>query len=283
MKILIIQENGRHEENRNFRECFCLQRGFEKINHKADVWGLGHENYSEKPNYESYDLIINLENYANTAGNWVPNLRDVKTKKFLWSIDAHCIGTEPFDSEFYNGNYDLLLHSTKDYVSSPGKVWFPNAYDDNLIGKRDVKNKCDVGFCGSILNRSMYLDALKRNYNFIHDDFIIGESMVKAINSYKIHFNKNISTDINYRNFETIGCGIPLVTNHNYQYELLGFKHEENVMFYNNVGELYDCVTKLLNDENLRLKISNAGFELAKKHTYTKRAEKLIEFYEVIK
>ena len=39
----------------------------------------------------------------------------------------------------------------------------------------------------------------------------------------------------------------------------------------------------ILNDENLRLKISNAGFELAKKHTYTKRVEKLIEFYEVTK
>jgi hypothetical protein len=28
MKILLIQENGRHNENRHFRECFCLQRGF---------------------------------------------------------------------------------------------------------------------------------------------------------------------------------------------------------------------------------------------------------------
>ena len=54
LSVLIIQENGRHVENRSFRECFCLQRGFKKINHKADVWGLGHENYSEKPDYESY-------------------------------------------------------------------------------------------------------------------------------------------------------------------------------------------------------------------------------------
>ena len=57
MKVLIIQENGRHEKNRSFRECFCLQRGFEKLNHKADVWGLGHDSYSENPDYESYDLI----------------------------------------------------------------------------------------------------------------------------------------------------------------------------------------------------------------------------------
>jgi|TARA_B110000908_G_scaffold44512_1_gene54196 hypothetical protein len=283
MKILIIQENGRHEQNRNFRECFCLQRGFKKLDHQADVWGLGHDNYDKKPDFESYDLILNLENYANTAGNWVPSLRNVNTKKFLWSIDAHCRGVEPFDSEFYDGKYDLLLHSTKDYANTKDKIWFPNAYDDTLIGKRNVEKKCDVGFCGSMLNRSMYIEALARNYNFIHDDFVIGENMVKVLNSYKMHFNRNISTDINYRNFETIGCGIPLITNRNYQYELLGFKHEENVLFYSNIGELYGCINKLLNDEEFRLKIATSGFELAKKHTYTKRVEKLIEFYEVIK
>jgi len=279
MKVLIIQENGRHEENRNFRECFCLQRSFEKLNHQADVWGLGHGNFNKIPDYESYDLIINLENYANTAGNWVPNLRDINTKKFLWSIDAHCRGIKPFEYEFSRGGYHLLLHSTKDYATSHRRIWFPNAYDDSIIDKREVENRCDVGFCGSMLNRSMYINQMKNKYNFIHDDFVIGESMVKAINSYKIHFNNNLSTDINYRNFETIGCGIPLVTNDNYQYELLGFRHRENVMFYNNIGELYNCIDELLNDENLRLKIAIAGYELAKKHSYTKRVEKLIQFY----
>mgnify|MGYP003148097926 FL=1 len=282
MKVLIIQENGRHKENKNFRECFCLQRSFEKLNHNADVWGLGHNNYNETPNYESYDLIINLENYANTAGNWIPNLRDINTKKFLWSIDAHCRGTEPFEREFSNGKYNLLLHSTKDYATSPRRVWFPNAYDDSIIDKRDVKNRCDVGFCGSLLNRYTYINQMKNKYNFIHDNFVIGESMVEAINSYKIHFNNNLSTDINYRNFETIGCGVPLVTNENYQYELLGFKHKENVMFYTNMGELYSCIDELLNNEALRLKIASAGYELAKQHTYTKRVEKLIQFYRAV-
>ena len=30
--------------------------------------------------------------------------------------------------------------------------------------------------------------------------------MVDAINSYYIHFNRNIGDDINYRTFETTGC-----------------------------------------------------------------------------
>lgn len=282
MNILIIQENGRHKENRLFRECFCLQRAFKSQGHNTTVWGLGHENYNDIIDYENYDLIINLENYANTAGNWVPNLKNIKTKKFLWSIDAHCKGTEPFDREFESGNYDLLLHSTKDYATGGKKVWFPNAYDNTLIGKRNVDKKCDIGFCGSMLNRAPFIKLLKEKYKFIHDDFIIGENMVKAINSYKIHFNNNLSTDINYRNFETIGCGIPLITNFNYQYELLGFKDRVNVMFYNNINELESCVDELLNNKELQDNIGKAGFELAKKHTYEQRVKKLIQFYGVI-
>ena len=282
MKVLIIQENGRHEENRNFRECFCLQRSFIKLGNTADVWGLGHENYNTTPDYEDYDLIINLENYANTAGNWVPNLKDIDTTKFLWSIDAHCRGTEQYDYEFSNGKYDILLHSTKDYATGGSRVWFPNAYDDTIIDKREVENRCDVGFCGSMLNRKMFMDKLDDKYKFIHDNFVVGESMVKAINSYKIHFNQNLSTDINYRNFETIGCGIPLVTNENYQYELLGFRHGVNAMFFSNIGELYGCIDKLLSDKEFRTSIGSAGYELAKKHTYTKRVEKLINFYNII-
>ena len=31
MKTLVIQSNGEHEENKNFRECFSLQRAFKKF------------------------------------------------------------------------------------------------------------------------------------------------------------------------------------------------------------------------------------------------------------
>ena len=58
MNVLIIQENGRHDGNRNFRECFCTQRALLHHSHEADVWGLGHDNYEQEPDYDSYDLII---------------------------------------------------------------------------------------------------------------------------------------------------------------------------------------------------------------------------------
>ena len=270
MKILLIQENGRHEKNRHFRECFCLQRAFIKLEHECDVWGLGHDNFNQKIDFDSYDLILNLENYGN---GWEPNLREVKTKKLLWSIDSHCRGEQPFLNEFIRGKYDYLLHSTKDFVNESYKIWFPNAFDDSLIYPKELPKKCDLGFCGSLLNRSDFLNKLSSKYNFIYDNFVIGDDMVNTINSYKVHWNKNISNDINYRSFETIGCAIPLVTNYNYQYEELGFINGENVFMYKNESEMFDYIDMLISDENLRDKISKNGFELSKKHTYLKRAE----------
>ena len=161
MKILLIQENGRHNENRHFRECFCLQRGFEKLGHNVTVWGLGHDNFNQKIDFDSYDLILNLENYGN---GWEPNLREVKTKKLLWSIDSHCRGEQPFLNEFIRGKYDYLLHSTKDFVNESYKIWFPNSFDDTLISPRDIGKKCDVGFCGSLLNRNEYINLLKGKF-----------------------------------------------------------------------------------------------------------------------
>lgn len=273
MKIILIQENGRHEKNRNFRECFCLQRAFINLNQECDVWGLGHDNFNNKIDFNSYDLIINLENYGN---GWEPNLSDVKSKKFLWSIDAHARGESPFNVEFQRGKYDILLHSTKDFVNKDYKIWFPNAFDDTLIHPKKIDKKCDVGFCGSMLNRKPILDILSKKYNFIHDNFVIGDSMVEAINSYKIHWNRNLSIDINYRSFETIGCGVPLITNYNYQYEELGFINGVNCFMYKNENEMFEYIDRLLKDSTLIEKLSFNGLELSKKHTYLERAKFLL-------
>lgn len=276
MKILIIQENGRHDKNRNYRECFALQRGFTKKNIHCDVWGLGHNNFKDNIDFNSYDLIINLENYGD---GWEPNLSNVTCKKMLWSIDAHVRGEEPFLNEYYRGKYDILLHSTKDYVNESFKIWFPNAFDDTLIYPKNTEKKYDVGFCGSLLNRQSYINLLSQNFNFIHDNFVIGDSMVNSINSYKIHWNRNLSNDINYRSFETIGCGVPLITNYNYQYEELGFIDGINVMMYKNNDEMILKIKQLLSDNELRESIGKTGLELSKQHTYEKRCETLINLY----
>ena len=74
MRVLIIQENGHHKANRNFRECFSLRRAFKHYDHEADVWGNLHDNHNIIPDFNSYDIIINLENYSL---GWIPDLSKV--------------------------------------------------------------------------------------------------------------------------------------------------------------------------------------------------------------
>jgi len=276
MKFLIIQENGRHTENRHFRECFCLQRSLIKLGYVCDVWGLGHDNFAAIPSFNTYDVTIDLENYDT---GWVPDLSFVSSYKVIWSIDAHCQGIDYYINKFVNNKCQLILQATKDYLNK-NSVWFPNCFDNGLIYPKPSIKRADVGFCGNICNRKAYFDFLKLNFNFVTDFFVIGDEMVNAINSYKIHFNKNLSNDINYRNFETIGCGIPLVTSYNYQYEELGFKDKANCCFYNNTNELLDIIESLLSDNRLLNQIANNGYELSKKHNYDIRAGQLIEILE---
>jgi len=280
MKILIIQENGRHDKNRNFRECFSMQRALRFHKQECNVWGLGHDNYSTKPDFNSYDFIINLENYDETG--WVPDLSKITTYKLLWVIDEHCRGSAAYIYEFQRGVYNKILQATKDFLT-PNSVWFPNCYDDTLIQPRIVPIRADVGFCGNVINRGPFLNILKQHFRFIPDVMAIGEDMINAICSYKVHFNFNIANDINYRNFETIGCKVPLVTNYNPQYLDLGFKDSENCMIYKTIPELIEKIKLLLSDEVLRNNIAEAGLVLAQKHTYTKRAEHLIKFLNTTK
>lgn len=268
MNVLIIQENGRHEKNRNFRECFSLKRAFEIHGHKALIWGLGHNNFQEEINFNYFDLIINLENYDNI--NWIPNLdRYQKPIKILWSIDAHCRGEFVFEKTFETGKYNYLLHSTKDFVKEKYHVWFPNAYDNTLIKHIETNKTKKFGFCGNYANRKEILDWLNQKYGLVLDIFIIGDEMVQTVNSYKCHFNLNIANDINYRSFETIGCGTLLLTNYNNQYEELGFADKKNCLFYNDKNELIEKINNI--DFYYKIISKEAILRLSEKHSYKER------------
>jgi len=276
VKVLIIQENGRHERNRLFRESFCLQRGFSSLGVESDVWGLGHAEYDNEPEWSKYGLIVNLENYDET--NWVPNLKKVGCKKFLWSIDAHVKGIEPYMKTAAEGNYTMILQATPEFVGQ-GSVWMPNCYDDEVIKPTNSLPLYDWGFCGNINNRGPILNAMRHvSDSFNIEVMVLGQDMVDAICSYKMHINANIGIDINYRNFETLGCRVPLVTNYNRHYKSLGFVNGVNCIIYRNIEELMVRTKQLLESTNQkRSTMAEAGFELAKKHTYKVRAKKILE------
>lgn len=278
MKFLIIQENGRHEISKHLRECNSMQRGLLHHNVECDVWGLGHDNFNIIPDYEKYDVIINLENYDT---GWMPNLSHIKKPlKFLWAIDSHCRGHDYYKMVFNEGKYNYILQATK-HFSDSNSLWFPNCYDDDCMYPTNNKKEHLVGFCGNYVNRGPLLEYMSTKLPFKLDIDVRGINMINAIKSYKIHFNKNISIDVNYRNFETMGCGTVLLTDYNDQYDELGFKNGINCLIYKTPSEAIEIINEYTKNENILSNIAKLGNELvSKKHTFKNRAKSLIKYIE---
>ena len=283
MKIVIIQEAGRHEANREFREALNLSRSLNKIDGvEAKVWGLNYETFSTPfSEIEKWaDVLFIIENYTS---EWLPatDINASNKLKIFWSIDSHCVLLQ-HQNMCRTLAVDILLNSTEDYLPMfdglvDKRYWFPNAYPSDLIYYiPDVQKEYNVGFCGNFLNRKDWIDHLGK-FNIKNDIFVIGNDMVRAINSYKIHFNRNIANDINYRTFETTGCRTLLMTNHTPYLERL-FDIDSEIVVYNDKNDLDDKINYYLNNESERIKIETAGWERAKRdHTYDERAKLLIK------
>ena len=269
MKILIIQENGHHEANRNFRECFCLKRGFEHHGAEVEVWGKGHPNFDHTMQAENYDLIFAIENW-----DWMPDLSHARVPKFIWAIDAHCKGKQVYEKY----GFDKVLHATKGFAREG--CWLPNCYDDTIIKplENSFYSRTNIGFCGNDAGRRHWIELLQKDWEMKWDEMVIGDDMVRAINSYKIHWNMNISVDVNYRNFETMGCCTCLLTSAHPNYEELGMVNQENCLIYSNQHELHNSIMVGTNMDEWREEIARKGYDLVKsRHTYKHRAQQILE------
>lgn len=280
MKILIIQENGRHKENREFRECFNLKRSLIMDGHNCVVWGLGHENFNTPIDslINECDAIIVLENYDQI--NWVPNLKSVNKLKLFWSIDSHLI-LQQHQYNVVKYGIDIVLNaiqSDQNKFNNVKTYYFPNAYpSDLIIPMPNIEKTHFLGFCGSLLDRGDYIERLKNNFGLHADIWKLGNSMVESINSYKIHFNKTLKNDINYRVFETMGTKTMLLSN-NTENLTTFFTDMENIVIYNNDRELYEKLDYLKTNESEIYRIAENGYNnVLNNHTYNHRAKRLVE------
>ena len=106
---------------------------------------------------------------------------------------------------------------------------------------------------------------------------VIGDDMVNAKNSYKIHFNRNMADDINYRTYETPGCKTFLLTNYTENLEKQ-FKIGEHIQTYTTKEDLLDKIKYYLEHESERKKIEDAGYQWTRTHhMYSHRCQRLVE------
>ena len=279
MKILIIQEKGRHEKNWMFRESLNIQRSLTKLGYESTVWGLNYDTY--KTSFEemekTHDVILLIENYPQT--DWLPDLSKSNKLKVFWSIDSHVVLNEHI--EMCNKHkIDIVLNAVyghEKHFTNQKTFYFPNAYPDDLIYPLNIEKVNDVGFCGNINNRGEWINLINYNYKLKVDEFVIGNDMVEAINKYKIHFNRNISDDLNYRTFETLGCQTFLLTNHTPGLDEL-FEVGKHLITYDGADDLIQKINYYLNNETERNEIAKNGYEhVVNNHTYFKRMRQFIE------
>ena len=282
MKILLIQERGRNEGNREFREALCLKRGIERAGHEAVVWGLNYNNFSVSFDEISKDCdaLLSLENYDS---GWHPDISKFKGKKLFWSIDSHC-ALQNHQMHCAKHKFDTILlsniqhsHHFNGMVNSA--VWFPNGYPSDLV-KPDltVTRSHDIGFCGSLIgNRESWLNLISDKFKLKKDIFVIGNDMVKAFSSYKIAFNINIADDINFRTFEATGSGAMLLTNYTPNLENL-FKIGEEIIIYDSPKDLLRKIEIYTSNDDLRNMIANNGKNRSiNDHSYDSRSKNLLK------
>jgi len=275
MKILIIQEKGRHAKNWQFRESLNFQRAFQKIGIDTVVWGLNYPNfkYPFEQISRDCDVVLLIENY--TTG-WIPNLSNFKGLKLFWSIDSHVI-PQVHRQTCDSNKIDIVLNAVlghEKYFPNQKCIYLPNAYPDDLIYPKDIEKSIDVGFCGNWVNRADWINSIP---NIKKDIMVVGDDMVNTINSFKIHFNRNMADDINYRTFETLGCKTFLLTNYTPGLEKL-FVDGEHLVTYTTKQDLNDKVKYYLKNDSERERIAEAGYHHVKKnHTYVNRAKEIVE------
>lgn len=283
-KVLMVQERGRHAENVMFRESENFRRAFARLGVESEVWGLGQPTF-DRPFDEvvrDYDVVFVIENYDQQG--WLPDFAAIKGKtKVFWSIDSHCaIGKHVFFAK--RSKFDIHLNSTPGYLKNfepfSGKcVWFPNAYPSDLIDKRpDVAKTYPAGFCGSMIgDRASWLADADTVVPVKRDVFVLGESMVKCLNTYTVGLNKSIGDDINYRVFETLGAGTALLTNHVPGIERLFECDGRHLLTYQGNDDMKHKLRHLLDHPDTCREMASAGYKHVREHhTYDTRARELL-------
>jgi len=284
MMFLAIQSKGLNPDNAKFKEG--LQMALVRLGHEVDTYGPGHaiyeQNFSALYQRRKWDVVLLMEDYDRS--NWVPNVWGLRSYRVFISMDSH-MALQSHLKACNKQKVHLALSAVWESVKAFERrdreaAWFPNAYPEDLIGPRNVQQVYPVGHCGNWANRRPWLEQLKQRVGIHMDIGVIGEAMVLAINSYQIHWNRNISFDINCRTFETMGCGIMLLTNETPGLTKL-MEPGKHCVTYDTLDECVEKIKYYTEHEDERHEIAAAGLAHAQAtHTYDCRAAQLVEMIE---
>ena len=292
IRILFLGKRRVYDTDRSGRKGDWHEELFREElarHHHVTFWGKGYtglydynlplsevvERMPEKPDVVmvSYDLP------------YVVGFNDLKTPKVLISsafFEGLPGGIARYKAYYEANPFDLAfgsMYMTVDCLKKHGVIKsdrvYPSPYaiDTNRFRKYAVEKTVDVSAMFAVredfyqrrkLIRQMLWDMREEISVFVGRAF--WSEYIEAINRSKICVNENSkSAFVNPRNMEVMCCGVMMLADWNEEYDLLGFKGGEHLVFYDTLDDFRDKLLYYLEHDEEREKIAVAGMEFARR------------------
>lgn len=216
-----------------------------------------------------------------------------KTKTCLWVSDLHRPDWAAWRLEMMkNFHYDHIFYAQKSFkeiVMKQGYLetecsWLAHGVDAEIFKPMPWINKVyDMALVGySNPRRQIAMDSLKQLLNFKHFDSVWAWSAARSINESRIGFNMSVEdSDVcNMRVFETLACGVPLLTNFSPDCgleDLFGKDFENKMLVYTNAQEMREKAVRLIASSELRKQLAENGRNhVLAFHTYRARINTIL-------
>jgi len=194
----------------------------------------------------------------------------------------------PFDLAF--GSMPATVGLLKEHkVGRKGVFLSPYAVDTERFRKLAIEKEYDVATLFAAREdfyirrrdiRKQVWDARDKISIFVNnaywDDYIV------TLNKTKININENSkSMFVNPRNLETMACGTLMLADWNEDYDTLGFKGGEHLVFYTTLEDMWEKIWYYLKHADEREAIAAQGMKFATENFYL--TKKVNEFAEVVR
>ena len=220
------------------------------------------------------DFRHNKENPGRKPNDW-------ETSKFLHENGGHLFLAQKKDAE--ECSFKGLTRS----------MWLPLAADPEVWKPVDsAEKKFDLGFVGNVWDkaRAQVLQALHQDpgINILivtpskENPGAWKEQAALALSQCRVGFNINsfygskYDFDLNMRLFETLSCGLPLITNDVDSIPDLFGEYPPFVKSYRGPQEIIPCIHQALLDKNFLSSGEKGRDFIIEKASYDKRAKELL-------
>ena len=165
----------------------------------------------------------------------------------------------------------------------PGERYLPYAHDPTIHYPEEQEKIYDACLVGlHYKTRTELVERLRsRGLNVFYGIGLVYDEYRKAYNQSKIALSWSSLKDLPARNWEALGMGLPLVCNRVPDMQTF-FVEGEHYLGFDNVDEAERQVMRLLEDEELRTSIAEAGHRKVMPHTWDRRVEELLKTCKIL-